>query len=254
MHYNPLSTVDRIEKASLLTNKIIVKALKSNRGDNIRAMNDVDLKMMLATVFYVVYNKLEAEAQRAYDYKFDKCVIEWVCGIIDESEEFKPRPDVEIEEEVTAFFEIDGKLQYREVKLESISNLPGFDKTVEGLKRPMKMGSRVMQYEPVSVADRLEKADILTNNAIMVAWQCEDVAAIRELSPADFKQLWKDVFSHYYHDLVAEAAASFKQACKDYDAGRDGIENDPRKNFKPKTEFEIVQALNAYFEEHGTLH
>ena len=242
MQFNPLSHIEIIGRTNILTNRIIVKALQSNRGDRIRATTDVGLKMMVESVINAVCNKLTVEAQRASEYKYDS-----PAG-------FKPRPDVEIEEEVTAFFEIDGKLQYREVKLEAISSLPGFDKTVESLKRPMKRGSRVMQYEPVSVADRLEKADILTNNAIMVAWQCEDGAAIRELSPADFKELWKGVFSLYYQELVAEAEASFKQACKDFVPGRDGIENDPRKKFKPKTEFEIVQALNAYFEEHGTLH
>jgi hypothetical protein len=28
----------------------------------------------------------------------------------------------------------------------------------------------------------------------------------------------------------------------------------PRKNFRPKTEFEIDQEIKAYFEEQGTLH
>ena len=64
----------------------------------------------------------------------------------------------------------------------------------------------------------------------------------------------KGAFSHYYRELVAEAEAGFEQACKDYVPERDGIENDPRKNFKSKTEVEIDQALNAYFEEHGTIH
>ena len=119
MKYNPLSDTDRIEKSNLLANKIIVKSLQSNRGDIIRAMNVADLKKMVQSVTMAVYNKLAAEAQLAYDYKFDKYVIERVCGIIEESAEFKPRPDVEIEAEISAFFEIDGKLQYREVKLES---------------------------------------------------------------------------------------------------------------------------------------
>ena len=253
MHYKPLSTVDRIEKASLLTNKIIVKALKSNRGDSIRAMNDVDLKMMLATVFYVVYNKLEAEAQRAYDYKFDKCVIEWVCGIIDESAEFKPRSDVEIEEEVTAYFEIDGKLQYREVELESFIALPGVDKSVYWLTQQMKMGELGKLYNPYSLADRLEKAGILTDAEIMTALLDERSDVIREMSHSDLKYLWKGVFSLSYQELYTEAADNFEQACEKYVPEWDGIANDPRKNFKPKTKFEIDQEIKAYFKEQGML-
>ena len=122
MNYNPVSSIDRIEKSNILANRIIVKSLQSNRGDIIRAMNVADLKKMVQSVTMAVYNKLAAEAQVAYDYKFDKYVIERVCGIIEESAEFKPRPDVEIEAEISAFFEIDGKLQYREVKLESFGD------------------------------------------------------------------------------------------------------------------------------------
>ena len=254
MHYNPLNQMARIEKSNALTNKIIVKSLKSNRGDIVRAMNPVDLKMMLASVFYVAFNKLAEDAQRAYDYKFDKYVTERDCDIIVESAEFKPRPDVEIEEEVTAYFEINGKLQHREVKPESLIALPEIDNSVECLTKQMEMGARGMRYNPYSLADRLEKADILTNEEIMATWQCEDGDAIREMSRADFKELWKGVFSLNYLELVAEAEAAFEQACKDYVPERDGIENDPRKNFKSNTEFEIDQALNAYFEEHGTIH
>ena len=143
MQYNPLSQIDRIEKSNLLTNRIIVKALKSNRGDSIRAMNAVDLKMMAASVFYVVYNKLAVDAQRAYDYNFD------------EGAEFKPRLDVEIEEDVTAYFEINGKLRYREVKLESLIALLKIDKSAECLTKQMKMGVLGMRYNPYSLADRL---------------------------------------------------------------------------------------------------
>ena len=241
MQYNLLSTIDRIEKSNLLTNRIIVKALKSNRGDSIRAMNAVDLKMMAASVFYVVYNKLAVDAQRAYDYNFD------------EGAEFKPRLDVEIEEEVTAYFEINGKLQYREVNLESLIALLKIDKSAECLTKQMKMGVLGMRYNPYSLEDRLEKADILTNEEIMTALQGEDGVAIRAMAHACFKQLWKGVFSLFYHELVAEAESGFEQACKDYVPERDGIENDPRKNFKPKTEFEIAQEINAYFEEQGML-
>ena len=122
MQYEPLSATDRIEKTNILTNRIIVKALQSERGDSIRAMNTADLKKMIKSVTLAVHNKIAAEMQLAYDYKFDRYLIERVCGIIEESAEFKPRPDVEIEAEISAFFEIDGKLQYREVKLESFGD------------------------------------------------------------------------------------------------------------------------------------
>ena len=203
MKYNPLSTVDRIEKASLLTNKIIVKALKSNRGDIIRVMTVGGLKNMLKSVFNGVYNKLAVDAQRAYDCAVDKYELDQDCIVVVQDENFKARPDVEIEEEVAAYFEIDGKLQYREVIVESISTLPGFDKSVESLKRPMKMGSRVMQYEPVSAEDRLEKADILTNDAIIEALQGERGGdAIRAMSHAEFKQFRKDAYSVFYNDMT----------------------------------------------------
>ena len=108
MQYKPLSQSDRIEKAIILTNKIIVKALQSDRGDIIRVMNDADLKMMKDSVARVVRNILEVESQRAYAYKYDP-----TAG-------FKLISDVEIEKEVTAYFEINGKLQYREVSRENI--------------------------------------------------------------------------------------------------------------------------------------
>ena len=123
MHYNPLSSIDRIEKSNVLTSRLIVKALQSDRGDIIRVMNDADLKMMIKSVFYAVYNKLAVEAQRAYDYNFDNYVIERDQVVIVPAPKFELIPDAEIEEEVSAYFEIDGKLQYREVSLESISAL-----------------------------------------------------------------------------------------------------------------------------------
>ena len=114
-----------------------------------------------------------------------------------------------------------------------------------------------MRYNPFSVADRLEKADILTNNAIMDALlddQRDDGDFIRETSYAEFKQFWKDVFSLHYHGLYVQAEDGFEKACEDYVPERDGIENDPRKSFRLKTEFEIDQEIKAYFEEQGTLH
>ena len=122
MKYNPLSQIDRIEKSNLLTNKIIVKALKSNRGDIIRAMNVADLQKMVKSVFNGVHNMLAEETQRAYEYNRDNYAIERDGGIIDPTEGFKLLTDVEIDEEISAFFEIDGKLQYREVKLESFGD------------------------------------------------------------------------------------------------------------------------------------
>ena len=114
-----------------------------------------------------------------------------------------------------------------------------------------------MRYNPYRLADRLEKAEILTNDVIMAALldgQSEDGDFIRETSHADLKQLWKDIFSFHYHELYAEAADNFDQACEDYVPERDGIEYDPRKTFRPKTEFEIDQEINAYFKEQGMLH
>ena len=110
-----------------------------------------------------------------------------------------------------------------------------------------------MHYDPFSAADRLEKADILTNNAVIAALQCDQGNAIRAMSHAKYKQMLKDLFTIYYHKLAEEAAEDFEQACKNYDAERDGIENNPRKKFKPKTEFEIDQELKAYFEEQDEL-
>ena len=114
MKYNPLSTIDSIERSKLLANKIIVKALQSNRGDIVRAMNAADLKKMIQSVTLAVFNKLGAEA---HAYKCYKYLIERDRNVVGRGEKFKPITDVEIEKEVTAYFEIDGKLQYREVKI-----------------------------------------------------------------------------------------------------------------------------------------
>ena len=111
-----------------------------------------------------------------------------------------------------------------------------------------------MRYNPYSLADRLEKADILTNEEIMDALLDERGDVIREMSHADLKRWRKDLCAGFYHELYAEAADNFEQACKDYVPERDGIENDPRKNFKPKTVFEIEQEIKAYFKEQGMLH
>ena len=254
MHYNPLNQIARIERSNLLANRVIVKALKSKRGDSIRAMNVVDLKKMMQSVFLAVHNILAADAKLAYDYKFDKYVAERDCDIIDESAEFKPRPDVEIEEEVTAYFEINGKLQHREVKPESLIALPEIDNSVECLTKQMEMGARGMRYNPYSLADRLEKADILTNAEIMDILQSAAIVVIREASYDELKLLYKDLFTDYYHELYAEAEEEFEQECEDYCVETDGIENDPRKIFKLKTKFETDQEIKAYFEEHGTLH
>ena len=253
MHYNPLNQIARIERSNLLANRVIVKALKSKRGDIVRAMNVVDLKKMMQSVFLAVHNILAADAKLAYDYKFDKYVTGRDCNIIDETAGFKLRPDVEIEELVTAYFEINGKLQHQEVMFAPFIVLQGIDEPLECLMQQMKMGVRGMRYNPYSLADRLEKADSLTNAEIMTALQGGDGAAIRAMGHACFEQLWKGVFSLYYHELLAEAEDGFEQACKDYDVERDGIENDPRKNFKSNTAFEIVQEINAYFEEQGML-
>ena len=238
MQFNPLSHIELIGRTNILTNQIIVKALQSNRGDIIRVMNDADLKMMVESVINAACNKLTVESHRAYEYMYDP-----TAG-------FKPRPDVEIEEEVTAFFEIDGKLQYREVKFESFIDLPGIDKSVNWLTQQMKTGELGMLYNPYSLADRLEKAGILTDVEIMTALLDERGDVIREMSHADLKQLWKGVFSLSYQELYAEAAG----ACEYYVPEWDGSANDPRKNFKPKTEFEIDQEIKAYFEEQDALH
>ena len=140
MHYNPLSSIDRIEKTNILTNRIIVKALQSERGDSIRAMNVADLEKMVESVFSAVHNILAEETRRVSDYK-RPYVIEEGHVIFDPTARFKPRPDVEIETEVTAFFEIDGKLQYREVAVESFISLWEIDKSVECLTQQMKMGA-----------------------------------------------------------------------------------------------------------------
>lgn len=119
MDYNPLSTIDRIEKANMLTDRIIVKALQSDRGDIIRAMSIADLKLMRESVFRAVCNKLAVDMQRAYDFNS----FNQGQAAVDPTAKFEPMPDVKIEEDVSAFFEIDGKLQYRKVAIESISNL-----------------------------------------------------------------------------------------------------------------------------------
>ena len=93
MEFESLSGIDRVEKANILANRIIVNALQSERGDIIRAMNVSDLEKMINAVFHAVDNKLTVKAWIEYGYKLDYV----------------------IEEEVGAFFEIDGKLQYREV-------------------------------------------------------------------------------------------------------------------------------------------
>ena len=254
MHYNALRQLARIEKSNLLANSIIVKALESDRGDIIRAMNVADLKMMKESVTCAVSNKLAVDAQLAHEYECVKYARELDGIASDPTAEFKPRSDVEIEKEVSAFFEIDGKLQYREVEVESISNLPGFDKFVKRLKQPMKIEARVIQYNPYSLADRLEKACILADIEIMKALRDERGDVIRAMSYAEFKRRRKDIFSFYYRTLYANAAHNFEQACDEYDAERDGIENDPRKTFRPKNDFEIDQDLRAYFEEQRTLH
>jgi hypothetical protein len=254
MQYEALSHTDRVEKSIILTNRLIVKALQSDRGDIIRVMNVAGLKNMLKSVFNGVYNKLAVDAQRAYDCAVDKYELDQDCIVVVQDEKFKPRPDVEIEEDVSAFFEIDGKLQYREVKIESLNALPRVDKSGKWLTQQMKWGVHGMQYNPYSLADRLEKAGILTDIEIMKALQDERGDTIRAMSYADLKRDREVIFSIYFHTLYTEAANNFEQACEDYVPERDGIEYDPRKTFKPKNVFEINQEIEAYFEEQGTLH
>jgi hypothetical protein len=253
MHYNALRQLDRIEKSNLLTNRIIVNALESDRGDIIRAMPIADLKKMVVSVFYAVHNILAEETRRASDYKIPYVIKEGRV-IVDHAARFKLIPDVEIEEEVSAYFEIDGKLQYREVKIESFIVLPGIDKSIKWVTRQIKMGKRGMRYNPYSLADRLEKAGISADIEIMQALQDERGDVIREMSYDDLKRWRKDLCACFYHELYAEAADNFEQACEDYVPERDGIENDPRKNFKPKTVFEIEREIKAYLKEQGMLH
>ena len=253
MHYNALSQTVRFEKTKILADRIIANALQSERGDVIRAMNASDLEKMIQSVNRAVHNILAEETRRGYDYT-PPFVIEDGHVIVDTTARFEPRPDVEIEEEVTAYFEIDGKLQCREVETESFITLPGIDESVEGLMLLMKIGGVGMQYDPFSVSDRLERADSLTNNAIMNTLQREEGVDIRAMSYAEYKLMRKDVFSGFYHELAAEAEEEFEQACEDYVPEWDGIENDPRKKFKPKTKFEIDQEIKAYFKEQGMLH
>lgn len=252
MHYNALRQLDRVEKSNFLAHRIIVKALQSDRGDVIRAMNVAELKYMLVSVFYAVHNILAEETRRASDYKIPY-VIENGHVIVDTTARFKLIPDAEIEKEVTAYFEIDGKLQYREVKLESFIVLQGIDKPIKWVARQLKMGKLGMRYNPYSLADRLERADIAANIEFMQTLQDERGDIIRAASYDDLKQWRKDLFACFYHKLYAGAADNFEQACEDYVPERDGIENDPRKTFKSKTVFEIDQEIKAYFEEQGTL-
>lgn len=253
MHYNPLRQLERIEKSNFLTNRIIVKALESDRGDVIRAMNATDLKKMILSVLFAVHNILAEETRRASDFKIHN-VIKDGHVIVDHTAKFELIPDVEIEEEVSAFFEIDGKLQYRDVEFESFIVLPGVDKSIEWATRQLKMGKRGMRYNPYSLADRLERAEISANIEIMQALQDERGDVIREMSYDDLKRWRKDLCACFYHELYAEAEAGFEQACKDYVPERDGIENDPRKNFRPKSVFEIEQEIKAYFKMKGPLH
>ena len=126
MTYNPLSQADRIERTNLLAYRIIDKALQSERGDIILAMNDADLEKMEESVARAVRNIIEAEAQRVSDYKWT-CVIKEGRVIIDPTEGFKLLTDAEIEEAVTAYFEIDGKLQYRKVTVKTFGKGVGID-------------------------------------------------------------------------------------------------------------------------------
>ena len=247
MQYEPLSHTSRVEKAIVLTNRIIVKALQSDRGDSIRVMNVADLKNMLKSVFNGVYNKLAVDAQRAYDCAVDKYELDQDCIVVVQDENFKPRPDVEIEEEVTAYFEINGKLQYRELMVAPVIVLQGDDESLGRLMQQNESGSLSMRYNPYSLAERLERADIITNTEIIIDCKREEWYDIRAMNHAEFKRMRKDIFSFYYHQLVAEAEAGFEQACKDYNAERDGIKNNPRKTFKPKTKFEIDKEIKAYF-------
>ena len=89
-----------------------------------------------------------------------------------------------------------------------------------------------MRHNSYSSADRLEKAEILTNAEIMTTLECERGDDIRAMSHVEFKRMRKEIFSIYYRMLAAEAA--------------DG--------FEPKTEFEIDQEIEAYFEEQRRLH
>ena len=101
MHYDPLSSIDRIERTTLLANMIIDKALQSNRGDSIRAMNPADLKMMKESVFCAVRNILADETRRVSDYKRPYAIKDGQV-IIDQIARFKLISDAEIEAEVTA--------------------------------------------------------------------------------------------------------------------------------------------------------
>ena len=252
-YYNPLRQIDRFEKSNRLTNRIIVKALQSNRGDIIRAMNDANLQKMIESVFNAVHNILAVETRRAYEYNCDKYGKEEGYVINDPAAGFKLIPDVEIEKEVTAYFETNGKLRRRKVKVEPFIVLQGIDESLECLMQKMEMGVRGMRYNPYNLADQLEKADILANEEIMAMLKNGLGDVIRANSYAELKQMWKEIFSFRYHVIVASSEAAFEQSCKDYVPELHGIENDPRKDFKIRTEFEIEQEINAYFEEQGML-
>ena len=111
-----------------------------------------------------------------------------------------------------------------------------------------------MRYAPFSLADYLEKADTLTNAVIMSALLDRQDDPIREMSHAEFKELRQDLFTFFYKRIAEEGVEGLKQAFKDYDPDRDGIENSPFKNFKPINEFEMHQEIKAYFEAQGMLH
>ena len=136
MTYNPLSQADCIERTNRLASLIIVKAMLSDRGDIILAMNDADLEKLEESVARTVRNILEVKAQRVSDYKWP-CVIKEGHGIVDPTARFNLIPDDEIEKEVSAYFEINGKLQYREVVVEDIISLCEIDKSVKHVRQQM---------------------------------------------------------------------------------------------------------------------
>ena len=161
MHCNLLRQLDRAEKTIFLTNRIIVKALESDRGDIIRAMNVSVLQKMVKSVFNAVHNIIAEEARRASNFETLYAMVDGHL-VIDHASRLKLMSDVEIEEEVTALFEINGKLQYREVVGESFVVFPGIDESLEYVMQQIKMGVHGMRYNPYSVEDRLERADTLT--------------------------------------------------------------------------------------------
>ena len=126
MHYDPLSSIDRIERTNLLANMIIDKALQSERGDIIRLMNGADLKMMKESVFRAVHNILMEETLRVSDYKRPYAIKEGHV-IIDQIARFRLITDAEIEKEVSAHFEINDKLQYPKVTVKTFGKGVGND-------------------------------------------------------------------------------------------------------------------------------